>query len=261
MILRRLKAHVEKENWFAVFIDFCIVVVGVGVALAGQQWLNEQQQRAEMRTAEAALQLDLFTNYVTALERVSLSQCRKNTYAAIAEQLLETNETWTPLPLIDNPLSGGNVLPRMLHAPLRPWGSSTWESGLARGTFDQMDEARRGKLDDLFQQAELAQVLQSEIFTLLSRMKLLAVSTAITPEERSRYYDRLGELDDKGALLESLSRNIIRQMADVGLDLPDEIVSEALKNLPAANASRETSFGSCFVPMEYSLLKRSEASP
>lgn len=33
MILRRIKSHVEKENWFAVGIDFAIVVIGVFVGL------------------------------------------------------------------------------------------------------------------------------------------------------------------------------------------------------------------------------------
>ena len=33
MILRRLKDHVEKENWFAVVIDFCIAVIGVFIGI------------------------------------------------------------------------------------------------------------------------------------------------------------------------------------------------------------------------------------
>ncbi|MFB9374163.1 hypothetical protein ACFFUB_09350 [Algimonas porphyrae] len=43
MILRRLKAHVEKENWFAVGIDFCIVVIGVFVGIQLGNW-NEARQ-------------------------------------------------------------------------------------------------------------------------------------------------------------------------------------------------------------------------
>ena len=44
MIFRRIKAHVEKENWFAVFIDFCIVVVGVFIGIQVANW---NQARAE----------------------------------------------------------------------------------------------------------------------------------------------------------------------------------------------------------------------
>lgn len=34
MALRRLTQHIKDQNWFAVTLDFVIVVIGVGVALA-----------------------------------------------------------------------------------------------------------------------------------------------------------------------------------------------------------------------------------
>lgn len=46
MILRRIKAHVENENWFAVGIDFCIVVIGVFIGLQVANW-NEARADAE----------------------------------------------------------------------------------------------------------------------------------------------------------------------------------------------------------------------
>ena len=42
MIFRHVKAHIEKENWFAVGVDFLIVVVGVFVGLQVSNW-NEAQ--------------------------------------------------------------------------------------------------------------------------------------------------------------------------------------------------------------------------
>jgi len=42
MIFRRIKAHIEKENWFAVGVDFFIVVVGVFVGMQAQDW-NESR--------------------------------------------------------------------------------------------------------------------------------------------------------------------------------------------------------------------------
>ncbi|MDB2438093.1 hypothetical protein N9W89_05215 [Hellea sp.] len=55
MILRRIKAHVEKENWFAVFLDFCIVVVGVFFGLQVQAWAEEKDR--ERQEAIYALRL------------------------------------------------------------------------------------------------------------------------------------------------------------------------------------------------------------
>ena len=40
MILRRITEHVKAQNWFAVAIDFVIVVVGVGGVARGIGGLN-----------------------------------------------------------------------------------------------------------------------------------------------------------------------------------------------------------------------------
>jgi hypothetical protein len=48
MLLRRITKHVNDQNWFAVFIDFMIVVVGVFVGLQVQDYANERlRQKTE----------------------------------------------------------------------------------------------------------------------------------------------------------------------------------------------------------------------
>lgn len=42
MLFRRIKAHILKENWFAVFVDFVIVVFGVFIGIQVANW-NEAQ--------------------------------------------------------------------------------------------------------------------------------------------------------------------------------------------------------------------------
>jgi len=38
MILRRITEHVKDQNWFAVGIDFFIVVVGVFIGIQVSNW-------------------------------------------------------------------------------------------------------------------------------------------------------------------------------------------------------------------------------
>ena len=45
MIFRRIKAHIENENWFAVLIDFCIVVVGVFIGIQVANWNDVRKER------------------------------------------------------------------------------------------------------------------------------------------------------------------------------------------------------------------------
>lgn len=59
MILRRLKAHVEKENWFAVAIDFLIVVIGVFIGLQVANWNEARLNTSEERVYLERLRGDL----------------------------------------------------------------------------------------------------------------------------------------------------------------------------------------------------------
>jgi len=50
MILRSVMKHVRDQNWFAVFLDFLIVVVGVFIGIQVANW-NEMRQEREEETA------------------------------------------------------------------------------------------------------------------------------------------------------------------------------------------------------------------
>lgn len=45
MILRRITKHVKDQNWFAVALDFVIVVVGILIAFQITNWGDAQAER------------------------------------------------------------------------------------------------------------------------------------------------------------------------------------------------------------------------
>ncbi|MFT4789813.1 MAG: hypothetical protein ACI9J5_002130 [Paraglaciecola sp.] len=45
MLLRRLSQHVKDQNWFAVVLDFFIVVIGILIAFQITNWTAEQGRR------------------------------------------------------------------------------------------------------------------------------------------------------------------------------------------------------------------------
>lgn len=49
MLLRRITKHVSDQNWFAVFIDFLIVVVGVFIGIQVANWNTERGERKQER--------------------------------------------------------------------------------------------------------------------------------------------------------------------------------------------------------------------
>ena len=66
MLLRRISQHVREQNWFAVIIDFLIVVVGILIAFQITSW-SEQRQENKLEKAylhRLATDLDETINYL-----------------------------------------------------------------------------------------------------------------------------------------------------------------------------------------------------
>ena len=58
MILRRISKHVKDQNWFAVGLDFVIVVVGILIAFQITNWSEVRSVRADARIALEQLEQD-----------------------------------------------------------------------------------------------------------------------------------------------------------------------------------------------------------
>jgi hypothetical protein len=65
MILRRVVEHAKTQNWFAVTLDFFIVVIGVLIALEVANWNQARQDRQEERRYYGQLLVDLRSDLET----------------------------------------------------------------------------------------------------------------------------------------------------------------------------------------------------
>lgn len=63
MLLRRITKHIKNENWFAVFIDFLIVVVGVFVGLQVENWNADRLAAKEEQQVLMQLQ-EQFNSFI-----------------------------------------------------------------------------------------------------------------------------------------------------------------------------------------------------
>ncbi len=59
MLLRRITKHVTEQNWFAVFIDFLIVVIGILIAFQITEWNESRGERERVNEILYELRTDL----------------------------------------------------------------------------------------------------------------------------------------------------------------------------------------------------------
>lgn len=76
MLLRRITKHVKEQNWFAVFLDFVIVVAGILIAFQVTNWSQARQENAAvdsyLTSMSKTIELDLNRLDALASKRVGL---------------------------------------------------------------------------------------------------------------------------------------------------------------------------------------------
>ena len=121
MILRRVREHVGSHNWFAVAVDFVIVVIGVFVGIQASNWNQARAERQQAREYRSMLLNDLDAN----LENLAT---RKHYYTWVR------NEALAMLADLQRP-AGGLDQQFLVHAyqatQILPWA-------LKRNTYDEI---------------------------------------------------------------------------------------------------------------------------
>ena len=103
MILRKLAISIRNQDWFAVFIEFVVVVAGIFVGLQANDWAQERADRAQERAAlerlfyEANSARNLLDGYVQ--RTLQLNKLRRD-----AVQFTDSN---APVPRDELPLKIG----------------------------------------------------------------------------------------------------------------------------------------------------------
>ncbi|MFK8012425.1 MAG: hypothetical protein AB8B80_10315 [Marinicellaceae bacterium] len=84
MLLRRITLHVKSQNWFAVFIDFLIVVIGVFIGIQVANWNEEREDRKLENQYLNRLHIEIAQNIIENTENLELWQNRQKFLAETA---------------------------------------------------------------------------------------------------------------------------------------------------------------------------------
>lgn len=250
MLLRRITKHVKAQNWFAVGIDFVIVVIGVGVALAAGEWVNTRAAKADLKIAERAIHDELYINYLNALERMSVKECNAVQIRQIAQALTNVEEPWKPLrtSLSDRGMSGelGNIL----RTPYRgTWPNDAWEAAGDSNLLSHMDPERRNYISGIFSVAATVSGYQDNVFQNAAKLKSLLVATELSAADRLRYYDALAEIDSSGALIEVGAAYVINNVEKLNIALDTQSNQQFQDDVEEMNKLGYEAYGECFEPI------------
>ncbi len=96
MILRRVIAHLRKQEWTAIAIDFLIVVLGVFVGLQVSNWNAARVERSAEIGYLAAMEEDVIYSIEKLEELVAWMELQEESRAALYTFSLDPEETMAP---------------------------------------------------------------------------------------------------------------------------------------------------------------------
>jgi hypothetical protein len=195
MLLRRVIEHVKAQNWFAVGLDFVIVVVGVFVGLQVSNWNEARLREQTARVYIERIRDDLAANKEDLKQRaLYFSQTKGHALAALTA-LDQPRETLGDEFLIDV-YQASQILPRT-------FGRDTYDEILSVGAVNAItDVSARKMLANFYRGAEapLAILAQTVPYREIVREKLpYAAQAAIRAE-----CEEISVINDAGEPLISL---------------------------------------------------------
>jgi len=91
MILRRITKHVKDQNWFAVALDFVIVVFGVFIGIQLGNWNSDRADEARAKTYLERLGTDINIDIVNAQRKLEFWS-QVSTYGTLGLDYAETGQ-------------------------------------------------------------------------------------------------------------------------------------------------------------------------
>ncbi|GLQ22248.1 hypothetical protein GCM10007853_01220 [Algimonas ampicilliniresistens] len=160
MILRRLTQHIEDQNWFAVAVDFLIVVVGVFIGIQVANWNDAKSERVLEQQVLIHIADDI------KLDRVQLANglnfARQNIVTANYVFELAGLDPVTQLKLPMDEISALDITASIIPAPIEPVLSDMdrlWSTAVLRFYPTQSTSA----LDSLTAAGNLSLVKDADI--------------------------------------------------------------------------------------------------
>lgn len=126
-------------GWKAFWSEIVIVILGVLIALAANEAVQDWSWQNKVREGEVRLKMDAEEVFNVLAETVVVSPCVDAQLADMAANLLKVGNALQPLPRYSNHLFSNYVV----RYPDRNFGIPVWDTLIADGTAIHVSDSRR----------------------------------------------------------------------------------------------------------------------
>jgi hypothetical protein len=200
------------RNWREFLKEVGIIVLGVSVALAGEEAVSFFNWKQEVSVVQDSVDDELADALFSALERIKIADCQKRTLDRL-DQIADE--------------SRGTLVIR--NAPVRRmrlWGSAAWEAAVASGAIAHMQHDTRNTYANLFSFLRLFRDLNLRQEELWARIDAYQHPRELTNESRNRFVEGISQLRALTGTMNLAAQQFIKQAKPLHLQLSPENASE-----------------------------------
>jgi len=195
-------------GWKAFWSEIVIVTLGVLIALAANEAVQNWNWQNKVREGEARLKIDVEEAFNVAAESVAVAPCVDAQLLAIAANLLKDGSTLQPLPRYSDHIFRNYVV----RYPDRPFGLPVWDTLIADGTAIHIPDSRRKRYQQIHTQLIFLKEGNASTTTAKGRFAVMAYPIMLDTVVRK---DLLTEIEEQ--------RSRYKRMALVASQMMQEI--------------------------------------
>ena len=210
-------------GWKAFWSEIFIVILGVLIALAANEAVEDWNWQRKVAVAETKLQQEAESNFTFAAEQVSAAPCIIAQINALQQRLLSSGNVLDPAPAFTD-----DFVTYTFRIPSRPYISSVWQAVNADGTASHINDLRQYLYARLYTQ--LADMVERTQRTnvLFARSSMLANPIPLDPATRSMLLGELLEQRGHTRLNSIVASQMMGYMRDLGQQPSTKIVQDFL---------------------------------
>ncbi len=214
-------------GWKAFWSEIIIVVLGVLIALAANEAVENWNWQKKVAAGEIKLKREAIPNFQWAAEQVAAGPCIAAQLDALQKRLLSSGEVLAPAPVYSDSFRDAFVY----RIPTRPYVQSAWQALNNDGTASRMDDWRQQLYARLYtQNTDITERSRTKTEVHSARSLMLSIPIPLNQSTRAMLLAEL--LEQKGHLrLQSIvALQTMAIMRDLGLAPPAKDVQEYLQN-------------------------------
>lgn len=219
----RWRRFSPSMGWKAFWSEIVIVVLGVVIALAANEAVENWNWRNKVGDAETRLRGDIAWVFLWSAEKYISLPCVDAQLAALSRNVLGSGETLEPAPVLTS-LSREFVV-RM---PNRPYRFPVWDALLADGTATHFTPQRQAFLGRISDSMARARQDESDTHRLVGSLLVMREPIALDPGVRANLLTRINELRSLNMRDALGARQDMQMIADAGSAPPDDEVESFL---------------------------------